>query len=127
MNKVLERFMRDQENKANSLYNAGYKDGWEDCYNEKVAEAWSDGYQAGEEHARQQEEEKVWDLWVEEEPIRVGDEVEDPNGLKAIVTNYDTHMHLIYPHNGKTWKVPHDQEYAIKRTGKEFDTLCQEK
>lgn len=40
------------------------------------------------------------------EEIHVGDVVKDPSGLKAVVTNTDTHYHLYYPANGKTWKAP---------------------
>ena len=47
--------------------------------------------------------------------VEVGDEVIDPNGIKAVVTNVDTHRHILYPHNGKTWKVPNGVE--LKKTG----------
>lgn len=53
------------------------------------------------------------------EELHVGDEVIDPNGLKAIVLNTDTHYHLIYPHNGKTWKCPKDTE--LTKTGKRLE------
>ena len=102
MNKeqTIERFMRDQENKANSLYRKGYKDG----YNE--------GFERGRTQA-------VVDFLSEdeEEPIfKAGDVIEDTNGLKAVVTNFDTHVHLLYD-NGKTWKVPKNLEHTLTKTG----------
>ena len=111
MNKeqTIERFMRDQENKANSLYNKGYKDG----YNE--------GYTAGRTQA-------VVDFLNEdeEEPIfKAGDVIEDTNGLEAVVTNFDTHVHLLYD-NGKTWKVPKNLEHTLKKTGRTTKVIVEE-
>lgn len=40
------------------------------------------------------------------EEVHAGDVVKDPNGHRAFVTNTDTHYHLYYPANGKTWKAP---------------------
>lgn len=50
--------------------------------------------------------------------VKVGDEVIDPNGIKAVVTNMDTHIHLVYRHNGKTWKAP--KSIPLRKTGKRF-------
>lgn len=37
--------------------------------------------------------------------IKVGDEVETSGGCRGIVTNTDTHYHIFFPENGKTWKI----------------------
>ena len=92
---TIERFMRDQLNKAESLYNKGYNDGY------------AQGYRIGR------------DISEASESIKVGDEVIDPNGLKAIVTNTDTHFHLLYPDNGKTWKAP--KTTVLEKTGERID------
>lgn len=112
MNKeqTIDRFMRDQENKANSLYRKGYKDG----YNE--------GFARGRTQA-------VVDFLsedIEDEPIfKAGDVVEDTNGLEAVVTNFDTHVHLLYD-NGKTWKVPKNLEHTLKKTGRTTKVIVEE-
>lgn len=93
--KVLERFMRDQKHKANSLYDSGYRAGYSDAIRDM---------QSAEQ--------------MPDDTIKVGDEVIDPNGLRAIVTNTDTHYHLLYPSNGKTWKSP--KSTWLKKTGAEF-------
>lgn len=54
----------------------------------------------------------------EDKNIKVGDEVVDPNGLTAVVTNTDTHYHLLYPHNGKTWKCSKDTK--LTKTGRNY-------
>ena len=105
--KVLERFMRDQEHKAESLYNSGYRAGYEKGYGAGMARVYED-----------LEQEERMQKAIEEDTIKVGDEVIDPNGLRAIVTNTDTHHHLFYPANGKTWKAP--KSIKLKKTGAEF-------
>lgn len=104
---VLERFMRDQEHKANSLYDSGYRAGYEEGYKAGVARVYED-----------LEQEERMQKAIDESVIHVGDEVIDPNGLRAIVTNTDTHHHLFYPDNGKTWKAP--KSVKLKKTGVEF-------
>ena len=103
--KVLERFMRDQEHKATSLYDSGYRAGYEEGY--------ANGYIFGCSQSGHAEE-----MNPEDDIIKVGDEVIDPNGIRAIVTNTDTHHHLFYPSNGKTWKAP--KSIHLKKTGVEF-------
>ena len=56
----------------------------------------------------------------EESDIKIGDEVIDPNGLKAVVTNTDTHYHLLYE-SGKTWKAPKSLE--LEKTGVHFERV----
>ena len=98
---ILERFMRDQRHKASSLYNSGYRAGFDI------------GFQNGRAIA------EVEDFIEKTGGIKVGDEVIDPNGIKAIVTNTDTHFHLYYPANGKTWKAP--KTTVLEKTGARFD------
>lgn len=105
--KVLERFMRDQQHKANSLYDSGYRAGYEAGHDVGYVEGFNEGYNKATEDAE-----------PEDDTIKVGDEVIDPNGLRAIVTNTDTHYHLLYPDNGKTWKAP--KSTWLKKIGAEF-------
>ena len=86
----LESLERKAEKRG---YLKGYEDGYADGQNAPKAE-------------------------VSEDVISVGDEVIDPNGLKAIVTNTDTHYHLFYRHNGKTWKAP--KSISLTKTGRRF-------
>lgn len=53
--------------------------------------------------------------------FKVGDEVIDSNGLRAIITNADTHYHLLYVHNGKTWKAP--KTANLLSTGKSYENV----
>ena len=106
--KVLERFMRDQEHKASSLYNSGYNDGYMEGYDEGHLKGYAE---ALEDYAESQKD-----------TIEVGDEIEDGNGLIGIVTNTDTHYHIFYPHNGKTWKASKDMHF--KKTGRTYN--CKE-
>lgn len=108
---VLERFMRDQEHKANSLYNSGFRAGYEAGHNVGYVEGFNKGYDKATEDAK-----------PEEDIIKVGDEIEDGNGLIGIVTNTDTHYHIFYPHNGKTWKASKDMHF--KKTGRTYN--CKE-
>lgn len=147
---VIERYMRDAENKANSLYDSGYKMG---------AAQVNDAFGAGVEHGRRE----AWNLmrdiadmsWErfskafcgyegigeviqrldyeevkhcledfakdELDSIEVGDEVIDPNGLEAIVTNTEMHYHLFYKDNGKTWKAP--KTTKLTKTGQRYQTI----
>ena len=91
---ILERFMRDQANKAESLYKAGYLE----------------GYRRGQIDQKNKLECGA--------AFEVGDEVSDENGRLAVVTNNDTHIHLLYYWSGKTWKVPHDMECKLEKTGR---------
>ena len=52
----------------------------------------------------------------EDKPIEVGDVVLDKSGNECVVTNADTHIHVIYPQNGKTKKW--DKRAEFKQTGK---------
>ena len=52
----------------------------------------------------------------EDKPIEVGDVVLDKSGNECVVTNTDTHIHVIYPSNGKTMKW--DKRAEFKQTGK---------
>lgn len=93
----IEKFVRDAESKAKSLYRAGYKDGY------------NSGYKDGYAEAEYEEENKV--------DLAFGDLVLDQNGLRAIVVNNDTHIHLLYIENGKTWKVPNNLKHTLKPIG----------
>lgn len=53
--------------------------------------------------------------YVEEDELEVGDLVIDPSGNECIVTNIDTHIHVIYTDNLKTHKWKLDTEF--KPTG----------
>ena len=113
--KVLERFMRDQEHKANSLYNSGYRAGYEEGYKKGFGEGMARVYEDLEQEERMQKA-------IDESVLHVGDEIEDSNGLIGIVTNTDTHYHIFYPHNGKTWKASKDMHF--KKTGRTYN--CKE-
>lgn len=52
----------------------------------------------------------------EDKPIEVGDVVLDKSGNECVVTNADTHIHVIYPRNGKTMKW--DKRAKFEQTGK---------
>lgn len=138
---IIGRNVRDYENKAVSLYNNGYKEGKNDGYalgkESGIKEAW--------ELVRELENmswerfskvflgnESIWDVicsldfwetkhcledFAEDElkAFEVGDEVKDENGLIGVITNADTHYHIFYPHNGKTWKAP--KNARLKKTG----------
>ena len=52
----------------------------------------------------------------EDKPIEVGDVVLDKSGNECVVTNTDTHIHVIYPSNGKTMKW--DKRAKFEQTGK---------
>ena len=52
----------------------------------------------------------------EDKPIEVGDVVLDKSGNECVVTNTDTHIHVIYPQNGKTMKW--DKRAKFEQTGK---------
>lgn len=52
----------------------------------------------------------------EDKPIEVGDVVLDKSGNECVVTNTDTHIHVIYPSNGKTMKW--DKRAEFKPIGK---------
>lgn len=103
------RYMRDSQSKAESLYRAGYKEGW------------SDGYRAGKQKA----EEECTDT-LKREDLYVGDEVVDGNGYVAVVVNNDTALHLMFTNGGKTWKVPNDHISDFKKTGRQFDLTFKE-
>lgn len=137
---IIERSVRDYENKANSLYTKGYNEGHRDgcSFARKMGmqDAWDlirnvlempiddfidvfNGADCLEDisymdiHEIEERMDKYKEL--QKEAIEVGDEVEDENGLRAIVTNTDTAYHLYYPHNGKTWKAP--KSTRLKKTG----------
>lgn len=139
---IIERSVRDYENKATSLYNNGYKEGKNEGYRmgkeSGIKEAWqlvrdleAMSYERFKSAFRGFE--SIWDVvneldyeevkhcledFAEDElkTVTVGDVVIDPNGLEAIVTNTDTAYHLYYPHNGKTWKAP--KRTSLKKAGK---------
>lgn len=46
-----------------------------------------------------------------DEPIEVGDVVLDPSGNECVITNDDTHYHVIYTSNGKTYKWNKDTKF----------------
>lgn len=46
-----------------------------------------------------------------DEPIEVGDVVLDPSGNECVITNDDTHYHVIYTSNGKTHKWDKDTKF----------------
>lgn len=50
-----------------------------------------------------------------EDEIKVGDLVIDPNGKECVITNMETHIHVIYPESGKTHKWSRDTKF--KPTG----------
>ena len=53
--------------------------------------------------------------YSEEDELEVGDLVTDPSGNECIITNIDTHIHVIYTDNLKTHKWKLDTEF--KPTG----------
>lgn len=147
---VIERYMRDAENKANSLYDRGYeagtleiegtyamgmehgaKDAWQlmrdiaDMSWERFSKAFC-GYEGIGEVIQRLDYDEVRhcleDFAKDElDRIEVGDEVIDPNGRTAIVTNADTHYHLFYPLSGKTWKAP--KSASLTKTGRKFSQV----
>lgn len=136
----IERFVRDTEKKAESLYNRGYTDGKNDSYAlgkesgmNKLWEAlkeikamphrdyelfiggivyWSELF---DKLTPQELIAKFEEYKAQDSDIQIGDYVRDPNGIECIVTNTDTSYHLYYPHNGKTWKAPKSTE--LTKTG----------
>lgn len=145
---IIERYMRDTEHKANSLYNNGYKEGKNDGYalgREKGMKVVWDAIKAWFSVTHPFEETKqvfgincftdvVQELtstefvekiteWEEgkEAEISAFDEVIDPNGMTAIVTQIGTHIHLLYSDNGKTWKAPRGTK--LIKTGRYMETL----
>lgn len=143
---AIERYMRDAEYKAISLYNNGVKEGSAETYNiayrNGLSDAWSVIKEAMEmpmsdferlfDGAECLEDIRYMDIGEiaermkkyeaeREETLEAGDEVIDINGLKAIVTNADTHYHLFYPLSGKTWKAP--KCAALKKTGRKFSHI----
>lgn len=70
------------------------------------------------DHTRSYVEMRNLDADTEEEnkPIEVGDVVLDRSGHRCVVTNTDTHIHVIYPQNGKTMKW--DKRAKFTQTGK---------
>lgn len=151
MEAKIEKCLKDTRAKAESIYRAGYKEGYNDKAIEVVEEeatsaAWyleglKDAYQClktqwlfaptapSELFAKSAEEfvESVTESDEEDEEekytnkLRVGDEVVDQNGLTAIVTNTDTHYHLYYPKSGKTWKASKDIRFT--KTGRVIELL----
>lgn len=138
---IIGRFMRDAESKAESLYRKGYKEGKNDGYALGKAMGKADVWDTlrkilsmpnedfrevfrycMDEVVRRLDVDTVmqkfaeWEESCDDETLKVGDEVIDPNGLMAIVTNTDTAYHLYYPHNGKTWKAP--KTTKLTKTGK---------
>lgn len=130
---IIESNVKDFANKALSLYNNGYKAGKNDGYAEGreagIITGWTmakglaemswerfskafPGYESIAEvlFAMSHEDvaKRLTELYDEElhAELKVGDEIRDSNGLIGIVTNTDTHYHIFYPHNGKTWKAP---------------------
>ena len=143
---VIARYMRDAVQKAISLYNHGVKEGSAETYNiaysNGLSDAWSVIKEAMEmpmsdferlfdgaeclEDVKHFTIEEIRDIVrryeaEREETIEVGDEVIDINGLKAVVTNTDTHYHLFYPLSGKTWKAP--KSARLKKTGRKFSHI----
>ena len=147
---VIAKYMKDAESKANSLYGKGYTAGktdgyalWKETHQETYEKGVYDGMVAAlrlvKMDGKECEEMFGWcsleyilkhndpievfrklSEISEAEAIEVGDEVEDENGLRGIVTNTDTHYHIMYP-NGKTWKAP--KSYPFKKTGKKGHIL----
>lgn len=145
---VMARYMRDTEHKANSLYDHGVREGsamaTEGAYKMGIADAWEilkramelpcgafmkvfDGADCLEDirHMEMSEIAKRMEAYEDGQKkasaILVGDEVRDPNGIVAIVTNTDTAYHLLYLHNGKTWKAPKD--IRLTKTGKHYAAI----
>ena len=145
---VMARYMRDTEQKANSLYDHGVREGsvmaTEGAYKMGMADAWEilkramelpcgafikifDGADCLEDirHMEMSEIAKRMEAYEDGQKkasaILVGDEVRDPNGIVAIVTNTDTAYHLLYLHNGKTWKAPKDTR--LTKTGKHYAAI----
>lgn len=138
---IIDRYMKDTESKANSLYSKGYKAGKNDGYalgREKADESFEMGSRMAIAALRHlwahtdMTAERVLNLSDEEilkavtkeakkPELKLGDEVVDCNGLKAVVTNVGTHVHLIYPHNGKTWKASFDE--PLEPTGRHFGSI----
>ena len=141
---IIARSVRDYENKANSLYTRGYNEGHRDgcSFARKMGmqDAWDlirnvlempiddfidvfNGADCLEDISYMDihEIEERMDKYKEKEVIEVGDEVEDVNGLVAIVTNTDTHYHLFYKDNGKTWKAP--KSARLKKTGRKYSEI----
>lgn len=52
----------------------------------------------------------------DEDGLEVGDVVLDPADNECVITNMETHIHVIYPKNGKTKKW--DKDTKFKPTGK---------
>lgn len=52
----------------------------------------------------------------EEDEVEEGDVVLDPSGNECVITNMETHIHVIYPNNGKTRRWGKDTKF--KPTGK---------
>lgn len=155
----MERYMRDQRCKAESLYNVGFKEGKnigyalgkENGYAKGLKDAWDvirfiADETDGEVYDVFGLTEVEWDTWddlireyeAEEicEPIlkylaehseqagkiEIGDIVCDENGLWGVVTNTDTHYHILYS-NGKTWKAP--KSYPFKKTGRKGKAIIE--
>lgn len=139
---VIERYLRDSEQKAESLwrkgYNEGHKDGCSLARAMGLADAWEtvqkmadmpyedfcevfEGFESLADVVRFKDVQTVMAMLKDYEEgcdarLQVGDEVIDPNDIKAVVTNTDTAYHLYYPHNGKTWKAP--KTTKLTKTGK---------
>ena len=47
--------------------------------------------------------------------INVGDEIETSGGCRGIVTNTDTHYHIFFPENGKTWKIKKSEKNLLTK------------
>lgn len=114
----------EKEDVDDNAYNRGLEDAWEcarrtaEQRDDELSIRWKqrilsmdmfknsvhDAMKVLEEHDKKQAGE-----------IHAGDVVKDPNGLKAVVTNTDTHYHLYYLANGKTWKAPKTAE--LTKTG----------
>lgn len=142
---VIARYLKDAESKAESLYRKGYALGRESGSNEawetlremanmpyeEFVEAF-DGFECIADVVRSKDKEVVVQMLDDYKclkairkkaptEIKPGDEVVDSNGLIGLVTNTDTHYHIYYPHNGKTWKAPKSAE--LTRTGRTFGNV----
>lgn len=151
MEQIIERQTRDFKSKAESLYNKGYTAGKNDGYalgkESGMEEAWELIKKALTMPMRDfslafglaecleditymsiQEISKAMSEYEESkakaDTFCVGDEVIDENGLRAVVTNADTHYHLFYRHNGKTRKASKDAN--LKKSGRHFDVILRE-
>lgn len=142
----IESFVRDTEHKATSLYKRGYNEGKNDGYALGKQSGKEEMFEMLRTVANMPYEEfdamfpgasfvdiitfykadtiaeKLSERESKKSNLSVGDEVMDSNGIVGIITNTDTHYHIFYPHNGKTWKAP--KTITLTKTGNRVDVVC---